>query len=167
VGISGWWLVLFMVFAFAMMIAFAFVLAEARERTLEELRNVPTHRLQEKLEEHYLQNIKRGEKLRTYKPKTYKGATYEDDMVKMERRIVIIQDLSTVSHNQSQSQTQTEAETGSGQEESESAGLMKGYESSEWGSEYTPSSSDDEAEVWDKRFRNPWRSQSRVSFQGM
>lgn len=114
---------------------------------MEEFRDLPPHKLHEKLEERYLHFLKEASspELKDYVAKKYKGAIYEDDLVRKERTIKIVQDLSEEAQYQSFPQSyysqplpdypQTQVETSTAQDQetdelSEGAGLIKNPDSS-------------------------------------
>lgn len=74
-GVNGWWLVVTIAVAIMIIVAHFFLSMDIKRRTLEALRNVPAHKLHEKLEEEeyratFVCEINMPS---DYRPKTYKG----------------------------------------------------------------------------------------------
>jgi hypothetical protein len=173
-GISGWWLVATVVIAVFGMAGISIAMKGGQLRLCKQLRNTPPHKLHEKLEEVYLELLTEDRsELKGYKPKSFKGAIYEDDMVNQQRTIKIIQNLTgdatqaqNQNENQSQSQprsqSQAQAETSAAQDQetaelNETIGLVKGSgsvsDSDSW-SDLSPEERDEK----EKRPPSPWKS---------
>jgi hypothetical protein len=172
-GVSGWWLVLTIVIALIAIGGVVIATDKAQLRLVRELRGLPPHKLHEKLEERYHRILEEspGSELDNYVAKEYKGAIYEDDLVKKERTIKIVQDLSrgatqVQNQNENQPQTQTQLETSAAKDQemdelNETIGLIKGSSSSsdsDSDSEFWSDISPEEREEKEKRPPSPWKS---------